>query len=69
MKKSGDYYKNDDGSYYINDEGLRVPKPKTPTNKGGAAAERSRSEGRGRMAAKRKALKAVMNKIPASPTR
>jgi hypothetical protein len=69
MKKSNDYYKNDDGSFHVDEDGVRVKKPATPMNKGGSAAERSRSAGRDRMTAKRKALKAVMNKIPASPTR
>jgi hypothetical protein len=53
----------------VDEEGFMIKKPKTPTNKGGSAAERSRSAGRDRMTAKRRALKAVMNKIPASPTR
>jgi hypothetical protein len=73
MKKSKDYYKNEDGSYYINDEGLRVKKPQPATNKGSSDAEKSRSAGRMRVAAKKSALASMRNKkknqIPASPTR
>jgi hypothetical protein len=53
----------------VDEDGYMIKKPKPVMNKGGAAAERSRSAGRDRMTAKRRALKAVMNKIPASPTR
>lgn len=73
MKKSKDYYKNEDGSYMVDEGGVRIPKPKTPTNKGSSEAEKSRSAGRMRVAAKKSALAALRNKrknqIPASPTR
>lgn len=64
-----EYYRNPDGSFFLDEGGSRIKKPGTPTNKSSADADRHRTEMRGRGIAKRKAIKALMGTIPASPTR